>query len=657
MNRSESATRRGLRAIGSILLALLLFAAFAASAQEITVTSAVPEMADQGTLGLVVAISGDGFAKGSKVAFFVSGTSNSGGITVKNVKYKNPKSLEATIDVAPDAQTQNKFDIQVQSGGRTGKGTELFSVKVKVTGGDLTPPGTITTASPGLLRIADGTLGYNSATLEWTAPANDGFDASSGPATKYDLRVRKAKPEGEPESECGPFTADVWGTNGWKGIQNNDPCQVYAAGPMASAPDTTETVTALYLSPNTEYWATLTTVDASPQGPNWSALPAPADQLNFKTGPFPPPGWTAPWAAQVVDACPVLGSTCHMYALPRMDYDGDGNPVMMYEKGSVQTLASWTGTEWAIEPLTLAVDNWNCDFAIDPSNGQATIATVAGVKPELRFYRRTASGWTSETLATGTVGGGALGFAPGSPVATVAYTYSKGSSSLLRVAELYEASWRTETVASGVSGGGAIGALKLSVAFDLDANPAVTFSQSVNGVNRLAFALRQGGAWAVEAVDVDPPGAQWSAVNETRVAFDPSRVNFSAAARYYDSTAGRSLVRFCERTGATWSCETVAEGSSLQGIYLATAPSGTRYLAYRQKTNFVMLVRPPLAVEFVPELIDWNIWSSPGGDIHIGPDGRPSIAYGSANDWTGAGGSDGNYAVSFARRSAPTSTP
>ncbi len=636
MNRPKSTIGSSVRAVAFLLLAGLILVALPASAQAIKVTSAVPGETDQGTIGLVVTIGGDNFASNSKVAFYVSGTKNPGGIAVKGVKYKDSKTLEATIDVAPDAQTDLKFDIQVMSNGRTGKGTELFKVLVKVTGGDLTPPGTVAVTD-----LKASQIGFNTAVLNWTAPANDGFDANSGPAAQYDLRVRKATPE----PGCGPFTVEVWGTNGWKGVQNEDPCQVYAAGPMAGAPGTTETVTALYLSPNTGYWATLRTVDASPQGPNWSAFPAPGDQLYFETGPFPPQGWTAPWAAQVVDACPVLGSACHMYALPRMDYDRHGNPVMMYEKDSVQTLATWTGTEWAIEPLTIAVDNWNCDFAIDPSSGEATIASVAGAKPEMRFYRRTAGGWTAETLATGSVGGGALGFAPGSPVATVAYTYSKGSSSLLRVAELSGASWRTTAVASGVSGG-----LAMSVAFDFDANPAVTFSQSVNGVNRLAFALRQGGTWGVEAVDVVPPGAPWNAVNETRVAFDPSRNNFSAAARYYDAATGRSLVRFCERAGATWRCETVAEGSSLQGIYLAPAPSGTVYLAYRQKTNFVMLVRQPPATAFAAEFIDWNVWSSPGGDIHIGPDGQPSIAYGSANDWTGAGGSDGNYAVSFARR-------
>jgi hypothetical protein len=101
----------------------MLLLSLPAQAQTITVTSAVPDATDQGTVDLVVTISGDGFTRGAKADFFVTGTTDRGGITVKNVKYKNPKTLEATIDVAPDAQTQLKFDIQVYSNGRTGKGT------------------------------------------------------------------------------------------------------------------------------------------------------------------------------------------------------------------------------------------------------------------------------------------------------------------------------------------------------------------------------------------------------------------------------------------------------------------------------------------------------------------------------------------------------
>ena len=234
MNRPTSPTGWPLKLVGLLLLAGLLVAGLPAAAQVIKVTSAVPAEADQGVVGLVVTIGGESFPSNSKVAFYVSGTKNPGGIAVKAVRFKDSKTLEATIDVAPDAQTDLKFDIQVMSGSRTGKGTELFKVLVKVTGGDLTPPGTITTALPGLLRIVDGTLGYNSATLEWMAPANDGFEASSGPATQYDIRVRKDA------TECGgPFTMAVWVDSSWTG-PHADPCHAFVGWPAAGAPGTTE---------------------------------------------------------------------------------------------------------------------------------------------------------------------------------------------------------------------------------------------------------------------------------------------------------------------------------------------------------------------------------------------------------------------------------
>ena len=89
----------------ALLAAALLLAAHPAAAQTVTVTSAVPEATEQGTVDLVVTIAGDGFAKGARAAFYVTGTTNPGGVTVKSTRYRNPKTLEATIDVAPDAQT------------------------------------------------------------------------------------------------------------------------------------------------------------------------------------------------------------------------------------------------------------------------------------------------------------------------------------------------------------------------------------------------------------------------------------------------------------------------------------------------------------------------------------------------------------------------
>jgi hypothetical protein len=103
------------------------------AAPPIQVTAADPSSAPQGTLSLDVAVAGNGFDSSAAVDFLVTGTTNPGGITVRNVSVVSPKKLVATIDVA-DIAVVASFDIQVtQSGGRKGKGTSLFAVQSKAT--------------------------------------------------------------------------------------------------------------------------------------------------------------------------------------------------------------------------------------------------------------------------------------------------------------------------------------------------------------------------------------------------------------------------------------------------------------------------------------------------------------------------------------------
>jgi hypothetical protein len=115
---------------GLFLTGLLAFGV-PSYAGDIQVDSADPPEAEQATYDLEVTVAGDGFGPDSEVDFFVAGTADPGGIKVKKVKRKNPKTLKVTIDVAPDAQIEKKFDIEVRSRGRTGKGTELFRVLEK----------------------------------------------------------------------------------------------------------------------------------------------------------------------------------------------------------------------------------------------------------------------------------------------------------------------------------------------------------------------------------------------------------------------------------------------------------------------------------------------------------------------------------------------
>lgn len=120
-------------------LLVLGLAPIGAALAQIKVTAATPSSAVQGTFSLDVVVSGSGFNSSAKVQYFVTGTTNPGGITVKKVVYRNSNELVTTVDVA-DTAVLASFDIQVTlSNGRKGKGTTLFSVKTKPTGPSQAP--------------------------------------------------------------------------------------------------------------------------------------------------------------------------------------------------------------------------------------------------------------------------------------------------------------------------------------------------------------------------------------------------------------------------------------------------------------------------------------------------------------------------------------
>ena len=106
-----------------------LMAALPATAQ-IQVNSANPSAAPQGTTNLNVTISGNGFKKGATAQWFVTGTTNPGGVTVNSTSFQSTTQLTANITVASDAVISG-FDIVVTSASRTGKGTDLFAVQSK----------------------------------------------------------------------------------------------------------------------------------------------------------------------------------------------------------------------------------------------------------------------------------------------------------------------------------------------------------------------------------------------------------------------------------------------------------------------------------------------------------------------------------------------
>ena len=109
-------------------LGALLFIVAMPSWAQIQVSSANPSAAAQGTINLNVTVSGNGFKKGAKAQWFVSGTTNPGGVTVNSTTFNGSTQLTANITVSSSAVLSG-YDIQVMnSDGRTGVGTELFTV-------------------------------------------------------------------------------------------------------------------------------------------------------------------------------------------------------------------------------------------------------------------------------------------------------------------------------------------------------------------------------------------------------------------------------------------------------------------------------------------------------------------------------------------------
>jgi uncharacterized delta-60 repeat protein len=193
-----------------------------AFAQTITVTSANPNSAAQGTVNLNVTVSGSGFKKGAQAKWFVTGTTNPGGVTVNSTAFNSSSQLTANITVAADA-TVAQFDILVANiNGRTGKGTELFAVTANgsktsscpVLAPLLTQPITsCTSISAGCLDTTFGGTGLvTTDTGGDNLPPNSHDDEGQVPLIEHDGSVDKIVVAGfgdDPASVVGTYIYDV----------------------------------------------------------------------------------------------------------------------------------------------------------------------------------------------------------------------------------------------------------------------------------------------------------------------------------------------------------------------------------------------------------------------------------------------------------------
>ena len=132
-----------LRTLSLLALIPVVFAASRlAFGSTVTVTAANPNAAAPGTVNLNVAISGSGYKRGAAAKFFITGTTDPGGVTVTTTTFSSSSQVLATISVDANA-TIASYDIDVQNtDGSSGKGTELFAVNQNSASANCTTFGT-----------------------------------------------------------------------------------------------------------------------------------------------------------------------------------------------------------------------------------------------------------------------------------------------------------------------------------------------------------------------------------------------------------------------------------------------------------------------------------------------------------------------------------
>ena len=171
----------------SLVLCVAAWILPSASAQgpQVQVNAADPMAAEQGTINLNVKVTGKGFKNGAQAKWFVTGTTNTGGVTVNSTTFVSSTELTANITVT-DAAIIGSFDIQVtNSDGRGGKGTELFAVTAK--GQKLASCGSdVTNLSVSIFKYIDAT---NTTTYNLQP---DQIDAGGNPVPYVTGRVKNS---------------------------------------------------------------------------------------------------------------------------------------------------------------------------------------------------------------------------------------------------------------------------------------------------------------------------------------------------------------------------------------------------------------------------------------------------------------------------------
>ena len=279
---------------------------------------------------------------------------------------------------------------------------------------------------------------------------------------------------------------------------------------------------------------------------------------------------TGPWSIEVVDREGNVGFS------NSLAYDPvDGNPSIAYGRrasppkgeGAQLQFAHWNGSSWDIEVVEPGPSGSGVNLAYDPIDGAPTIAYLAS--GDLKFARRSA------------------------------------------------ASWEIETVDKRI-------ALGVSLAYDLNENPSISYRKKAKGAWDLNFARWNGTGWDIEVVEAG------ALARYNNLTFDPSG---NPAIAYSDISEGGTFydtLKFAEWNPVTetWDIEILKTDTakSVGRMDLEYDGAGKPTIVHRSKPCIAIVQRQADGT-WTDEIVDCGTTNAFDANLEFDSTGTAFVAY------------------------------
>ncbi|MBT7081114.1 MAG: DUF5050 domain-containing protein, partial [Chloroflexi bacterium] len=243
-------------------------------------------------------------------------------------------------------------------------------------------------------------------------------------------------------------------------------------------------------------------------------------------------------------------------------FDSNGDPGISYYYISSNDLkyAYWDGSNWDVHVIDSGV-NTSSSLAFDSNSNPVICYTNQDV--HLKFAQWNGLNWDIQVVDTEGEGYPSLAFdSNGNPV----ISYQDKDRYHLKLARWDGSSWNIETVDSSnpvwAKGLGSIS----SLAFDINGNPAISYSDITNNNDRIKFAWFNGSSW-----DIDVLGPSLDTICQSSLAFDSQgrphvvyhgQDNAMKYAYYNDSNGSGDKIAFASIRDGNWEIYTMdADGT------------------------------------------------------------------------------------------------